>query len=167
MGEELREDWVSGPESAPWEAPYNRKQNQLAREAEEYSEHVQKFTGVKIGKTFPDAPSWWTPKGGGKGKGAAIWNCRRYAEFLRGKGFVIIASGERIGSPWFVVVPEEHYDEVLKGFVARANEKKPKPKKSAVGEIQAADEASNVPKAIGQAAARAAVTEPPPGDRHV
>jgi hypothetical protein len=56
---------------------------------------------------------------------------------------------------------------VLKGLVARANEKKPKPKKSAVGEIQAADEASNVPKAIGQAAARAAVTEPPPGDRHV
>jgi hypothetical protein len=35
------------------------------------------------------------------------------------------------------------------------------------GEIRIADKASNLPKAFGQAAARAAATEPPPGARHV
>lgn len=167
MGEELSEDWVRGPQAASWEAPHNRRQNKLADEAASYSEHVQKFTGVKIGNTFPDAPSWWTPKGGTQSKGSMIWNCRRYAEFLRGKGFVIIASGERIGSPWFAVVAEQHYDEELKAMVQRANEKKAKPKKSAGGEIEIADEASNLPEASGHAAARAAETEPPPGERHV
>lgn len=155
MGEELNEVPMSEPGAASWEAPYNRKQNRLGDEAAEYSAHVLKFTGVKIGKTFSDAPSWWTPKNGAS-KGSSIWNCRRYADFLRSKGFVIIASGERIGSPWFVVVPEQHYDDVLKAMVARANEKSGKKAtsdKSARGEIGIADETSNVPKASGPAAA--------------
>lgn len=155
MGEELNETGRKDQESAAWEAPYNRKQNRLADEAAEYSPHVQKLTGVKIGKTFPDAPSWWIPKNGAS-KGSSIWNCRRYSEFLRSKGFVIIASGERIGSPWFVVVPSEHYDEVLQAMVARANEKpkkKPGSEQSASGEIRNADETPNVPKASGPAAA--------------
>lgn len=40
-------------------------------------------------------------------------------------------------------------------------------RESASGEIRIADKALNVPEAFGQAAARAAVTEPPPGGRHV
>lgn len=144
MGEDVKEGWVQGPESAQWESPHNAKQNRIAEKALAHSPHVQKLTGVKIGYLFPDGPSWWVPKNGAS-KGSNVWNCKRYSEFLRCKGFVIIASGERIGSPWFVVVHEQHCDDFLLQLVAEASARK----------------SSNVPKASGQAAARAADAESP------
>jgi hypothetical protein len=152
MGEELNKS-ESGYGSDGWKRAYSGKMNRLAESALLYSSNVRKFTGVKIGKTFPDAPSWWTPKDGGS-TASAVWNCRRYADFLRGQGYVIIASGERIGSPWFVVVPEVHYDSVLRSMVEEAHRKPSKKKaEAATGEISAADGASNVPEASGPAAA--------------
>lgn len=69
---------------------------------------AQKFTGVKV-SSFPGCPSWWIPKDGGS-KGSAVWNCKRYSEFLRGLGYVILTSGERYGSPWWIVCTKEDYD---------------------------------------------------------
>lgn len=78
----------------------------------------RKITATWLLKTFPDAPSWWIPKDG-PSVGSQRWNCRRYSEFLRSRGFEILNSGEAAGSPWWVV----HWDETkyVSGIPTRAN----------------------------------------------